>query len=334
MADKEHNPMKISKVLDAFVLDYRLQYSAGTAEYYRQDLTYLIQWLNDPEIVNITTTDLSRFMVHLQTDYCSRRVNEKPGHPIAPSTVDNYWKSIRAFFRWAENNIDAPRPDLKLHRPKFRTPEIIPFTQDELIKIIDACEFTQDSKPSERCKSYRMRRPTSKRDIAIVMTLLDTGVRLGELCRIKHRDLSFETGEIVITPFGTGKKTRPRVVPIGEDTKRAIMRWITSNGKDYEDDDLVFPPAQNVKNVIRYFGERLGIDCHPHKFRHTMAIEYLKNGGDVYTLKRILGHASLTMTERYLHIISADVKSAHIKASPVDKLHIGKRIFRKVSQGM
>lgn len=84
--------------------------------------------------------------------------------------------------------------------------------------------------------------------------------------------------------------------------------------------DALIPLApKTIRNLLYSIGQRAGVDdCHPHRFRHTMAIEYLRNGGDIFTLQRILGHSSLEMVQHYLGIVEGDKRQAQRKASPMD----------------
>jgi integrase/recombinase XerD len=74
-----------------------------------------------------------------------------------------------------------------------------------------------------------------------------------------------------------------------------------------------------LQKILRKIGNRGGVsNVHPHRFRHTFAIQYLRNSGDPYTLQALLGHSSLDMVKNYLRIAQIDIDTAHRRASPVD----------------
>jgi len=75
-----------------------------------------------------------------------------------------------------------------------------------------------------------------------------------------------------------------------------------------------------IRLLLKDLGDKAGMkNCHPHRLRHTFAVEYLRNDGDIFTLQMILGHSSLDMVRHYLQLVKADAKNAHRKASPTDK---------------
>lgn len=311
--------MKLSEAVKGFLLEMRAgNYSENTIELYGYCLTSVIDYLQDPQLDTITTEHLQRYMAYMRHDYTPR--NAKRGDRLAGSSLDNRWKAIRTFYRWAERVVDAPRPDEQLQRPKYSDAEIIPYDEDEVKRILDASQHSYAFK-RYNTKEYRIKRRNHQRNYAIMLTLLDTGARVGEISRLEIQDVDLETGEVIIGSYGTGKKTRPRVAIIGKATRRAIWVYLTRERKDYEKDELLFDVSSKaIQLLLLSIGRATGIQhCNPHRFRHTFAIEFLRNGGNVFELQEILGHSTLDMCRRYAKIAKSDIKNAHRKASPVDR---------------
>lgn len=129
-----------------------------------------------------------------------------------------------------------------------------------------------------------------------------------------------------------GKGNKERVVPMGKQVARHLWRYISR----YQPEpampqlDSVFLTREGrplgkdrVDKIMRAYGRKAritGVRSSPHTLRHTTAVTFLRNGGDVFSLQRMLGHASLEMTRRYCELADIDVKRAHMTASPVDNL--------------
>jgi integrase/recombinase XerD len=169
-----------------------------------------------------------------------------------------------------------------------------------------------------------MKRPTRKRDKAIVLVLLDTGIRVSELARLKLDDINFKTGALHIRPFGSGRKTKGMTVFLGKSARSALWLYVAER---IDDKDNLFitmkqkPMNRNsIRQIVNNLGVRAGITrAYPHRFRHTFAIQFLRNGGDIFSLQRILGHSSLVMVKEYVRLANVDIQQAHLLASPVDR---------------
>ena len=86
--------------------------------------------------------------------------------------------------------------------------------------------------------------------------------------------------------------------------------------------------VNRVEAIIEKCGRKAGIEgvrCSPHTFRHTFAISYLRNGADVFTLQRILGHSSLDMVRNYVNLAETDVKACHRRCSPADNMELRRK---------
>jgi integrase/recombinase XerD len=310
--------MQFSKAVEGFLLEARGGlYSPSYIPTMEIQLRYMCAFFEDPELDSLTLDHWKRYMLHLRTDYKPRRFNGDTS-PLALSTIDNHWKTIRGFYNWASKILSIKRPDLELSRPKYQSPQIVPFAQEEVKRIINAAEFTQVVKQSG--KSYRIKRPNADRDKALILILLDTGLRLGELCRLRLGDVNLENGEVYVRPFRDGRKSTARTVFIGARTRQVVWKYIAREQSKPDQSRALF---ELLPSSVRQTIGRIGVNakvprCHPHRFRHTFAISYLRNGGDVFTLQRLMGHSTLDMTKKYLDLVKSDVGAAHRRASPVD----------------
>ncbi len=302
-------------------------YSAQTIMVYLSAMGTLIEFLGDKEIQEVTSDDLQKFKGYLVTDYVPVRINN-PSNTEKLSTASHhrYWKAIRSFFKWAAEELNIPRPDLKLKMPSWESKEITPFSEEEINELIKGCDYAVV--PAGVRKEYRIRKTAAIRNKAIILTLLDTGIRVGELTRLRVCDVNLENGEVYIKPHHV-RKSHSRTTYIGKTTRKVLWRYlVTREGPQH--DDMLFVSitdkpmtTHSVQAVMAKLGNSSGIKgVHPHRLRHTFAIQYLRNGGDVFTLKRLLGHKTFEMVNHYLNISSIDTQSAHKRASPVDRWHL------------
>lgn len=288
--------MLLSKAIDGFIIFIRSEnYSTVTIKYYKHLLERLNKNFGEIELNDITEERLRDYIQKLKDS------------GLSLSSVQVHWKVMRSFYNWAAENLQIQRPDKNISAPKFVNSEIIPYTKDEV--------------------SHLLKNAKSKRNIALIYVLLDTGLRSSEMCRMTIRDLNFENASLQVRAWQTGKKSRSRVVFMGKTCQRALWSYIATRD-DTEDPgspliatkDGRFLNRTGVKNILARIAEKAEVQkCGAHRFRHTFAIEYLRNGGDIFTLQKLLGHASLEMVRRYLRIAESDLTTAHRRASPADR---------------
>ena len=297
-------------------------YSPSTMEVYGWALSRFSAFVENKPPDEITLDQLRRFMLYMRNEYQPNRSGGSTA-PLSASSLENIWKALRSFFGWAEEELGIERPDLRLAKPRNPPAEVNAFTHQEIQVLVAACDRTALS--SGRRQPFTMRRPTGARDKAIVLTLLDTGLRAGELARLKVDNVQLKSGKVYIEPWGSGRKTRSRLVYLGRSSTRAVYRYLTVR-REHQCSNLFLTKDENpmnrntIRHLLNALGRRAGVSkVHPHRFRHTFAIQYLRNGGDVFTLQRLLGHSTLEMVRRYLQLADRDAAEAHRSASPVDR---------------
>ncbi len=180
--------------------------------------------------------------------------------------------------------------------PKFQEPPIEPFTQAQLEALLKVTEFKREAQ-TDRRKKFAMRRATRKRDRAIILFLLDTGLRASELCSLTIGDVDQKMGRVQVRHgvAGGAKGGKGRVVFIGNTARTALWRYLAEREDESDPRAPLFLERTGRplnKEALRFLigglGENAHIQkCHPHRFRHTFAITYLRNGGDLFTLQAL-----------------------------------------------
>jgi integrase/recombinase XerD len=222
---------------------------------------------------------------------------------------------------------EIPNPMESILAPRFKINPVEPFKQDEVETMLKVCLYSREVHPGNR-KNFIMRLANGTRDQAILLVLLDTGVRASEFCSLRIEDVDLKTGRVLIKHgiVGGAKGGKGRTVFLGKATRRSIMRYLAKReNADWPDAYLFVSKADrpfnpnSLRQLIKSIAERANVrNTYPHRFRHTFAITYLRAGGDLFTLQALLGHTTLDMVRRYARIAEIDIEQAHRKASPVD----------------
>jgi integrase/recombinase XerD len=286
-------------------------------------------WANhegDPPLKAINAQDITQYLTWLRIEYSPQRLSGKT-HPLSPKTLRNVWITLSSFSSWASTEFGLPNPMKEIPPPKFKKAEVTPYTQDEVERMLKACTYSKEVRPHDRHR-FVMRLPLANRDQALILVLVDTGLRALELCRLKVGDVDTRTGRIEVKHGreGGAKGGKGRTVYLGKTARRALWRYLAEREDGEDPAVLLFLSKEGrvlnpdvLRQVIQRIGERAGVmHAYTHKFRHTFAITYLRSGGDVFTLQALLGHSGLDMVRHYAQIAEVDVAEAHKRASPAD----------------
>jgi integrase/recombinase XerD len=153
----------------------------------------------------------------------------------------------------------------------------------------------------------------------LTLFLLDTGCRISEALALRVSDVDLEN----LLAALSGKGRKERIVPISFPLRRALYRFVSDFGLRPDSPLFATQSGGAVRRMtalrsVKLLCERLGFDPPArtlHSFRHTFAVNYLRRGGSVFHLQKVLGHASLEMTRRYANLVTADLQAVHERVS-------------------
>jgi len=304
--------MRLDYAMEGYWLSKRRNLSPNTQRDYELTFRRFLEFVGpDAEVEAITSSDVEQFLNFL-TDELG----------LSDKTVINHFIALSSFWTWAERNLGIPHIVRgRVECPRYHRPQIVPFTPEEVRALLEACDYNAPW-DCRWVKGVRGRRPTALRDRAIILMLVDSGIRVSELVMLRVRDYDRRRGQVIIR-HGKGNKTR--VIFVGDTTRRAMWRYLASRG-ELEEDDPLFATSNgkpldrhNVRKMLQKAGQRAGIQrVYPHRFRHTFAITFLRNGGNPLELQEMLGHARLDTVRIYARLAEVDLERAQRSASPAD----------------
>jgi len=315
-----HLTMSLSIALDGYWLDKQLEFSPNTVAKYRYFFRRLIAFLGDVELDQVTTADIRRFLVHLAT------VPGPSGRILSRRSVHDVWAVLSSFWTWAERELGVPHIIRgKIKAPSYTEKTVEPLTQADVAALLRAADH-QRAYSLPNGKRVRSRRPSAARDRAIVLTLLDSGLRVSELCGLTVADYDAARGRLHVRH---GKGDKERFVVVGNRTRKAIWVYLVNRGEAKPSDPLFAARTNlplhrsNLRHILARLGEQAGVpNVHPHRFRHTFAITFLRNGGNPLLLQKLLGHERLETVQVYIRLAEQDI-DAGSKYSPADNWGIG-----------
>jgi len=287
--------------MEGFLVDRKARGTApGTLRFYQAKLRLFADYCEAQAVKNIAqiTPGLIReYLLDLEREH-------NPGGRHAA------FRTLRAFLYWYEAEAEPEgwkNPARKVKAPKVPTEPLEPVSFETISRMLRTCErgtFSGD------------------RDAAILLCLLDTGARAAEFLDVNCEDVNQARGDMLIRQ---GKGSKPRTVYIGRQSRRALRRYLMSRHDDCpalwvtrHGERLVYDGLRAVM-TRRSAAAQIPVPS-LHSFRRAFALTMLRNGTDVFTLAKLMGHAGIGVLQRYLKETNADTLEAHRRAGPIDSL--------------
>lgn len=289
-----------------FIHCYSMNLQQNTISSYESKLKVFQNYIrgrDDVNCVNDITSDVIRDFL----SFSRKRVSK--------STVKHYYNTLNIFFKFlVKNKIISENIIEDITKPKVPKRDIRSFSNSEIniiLKHFDKNDFV----------GYR--------NYAIMTTLFGTGMRISELCNLQAVDVMFELNVINII----GKGDKQRRIPISETLRKILLKYFKIRNEYIDKHRLnqsrhffisrnTTPMTRDnvewifikIKRDYNLQGDRFS----PHTFRHTFAKNYLLNGGEIFSLQKILGHSKIETTKKYIALNDQEVKIQNDKFNPLD----------------
>ncbi len=287
----------LSEYTDFLKIEKR--HSQNTVESYRRDVSRFEKYLSNNHLGGAKTSDERSFLVFLRNE-----------GGLAPSSVARCLSSLKSFYNFlyvesliAENPIEtiaSPRPWRKL-------PNVM--SMQEVDALIAAPDINTLA---------------GVRDLAMLELMYATGLRVSELVSLKMSAVNLEVGYL----RSLGKGSKERVVPIGDIAKTTIENYVINARplfqKKYTSEDLFLTRLGNAMTrqgfwkILKKYSTKAKIvgTVSPHALRHAFATHLLERGADLRSVQKMLGHADISSTQIYTHVLRERMREVHERFHP------------------
>ena len=277
-------------------LKYERNYSGHTIRAYMNDLAEFEDFLkkNSIDLEKVNPKNLNLYSLNLYTK------NSK-------STVSRKLTTLRSFFTFmVRKGLLKQNPAKLIPLPKKEKPLPVFLTVDEVFNLINSID--QDG-------------ILPLRDLAIIELLYSSGLRVSEISKIKILDIDRKEGLVKVS----GKGNKERIVPFGSKAGEAILKYLERRSELKPKDDHFFLnnrgtgiTTRSIDRIVKKYGLLSGISkkISPHALRHTFATHLLGSGADLRSIQELLGHSSLSTTQRYTHTSIEQIMRIYDKTHP------------------
>lgn len=234
---------------------------------------------------------------------------------VSKTTVRSDYVAISTFLNYCvKHKLIAQNPFLEIKKPRLGKHAIRVFSGSEINAIFSSCDK----------ETF-----IGLRNFTLFSIMFSTGCRVSEICNLKITEIDWENNWIIIH----GKGDKDRFVPMSNALRKAFKKYLIERKKYIFEHHLPITPylmitragnilsKDEINNTFRKIKDKIhskGARFSSHTFRHTFATLYLKNGGDVFSLQKILGHERLETTKIYVNFNDSDMRTQMMRFNPLD----------------
>ena len=302
---------RVERVRDSTIRDYYSHIE------YLSDYMTEVECLKKPFIGDLTAVLIRRYINYMLTEktrYSGIKGRRDKFVGLSPTTVNIRLRTLRTMCRfWYKEGISDINAMENIKPLRLdEEDEVVGLTDEELRSVIanlDELQFAE------------------WRDKILIIVMLDTGLRPGEACGMTIDRVDFRTLTLSV-PSKVAKNRRNRDVPLSRDVAKMIRELYEESIEYFGETEYVFNNAYGepftsdaFRKRLNRLKRRIGMSkLAPNMFRHTFCRKYIINGGDIFTLQKIVDHADIKTTRKYVQMDMTDIRGQHNKYSPVHRI--------------